>query len=1632
MFKKFKVLLLTLCIALPFAFAGCDDVAGRGTFSTPKNVTVEANGIVRFERVDDDEYYVININGNEVVVFANSTNKYTETYDKDGVSYLEYDVSRMLNLGESYAVKVKACGNNRKSSEFSEAYSYAHRIAMDAPKPKITGTVLTWPQIDNAAYYNIKVVRPTDKLDKDDIETIKKADLATYQYVVNRFDFSSILSDAGEYKFYVNAVSRDTYYIESDYSHKVCYNNILQLEAPVNSRVYNVDGDVHVVTVMDPKANAVKVKVNDWEIVTDIKDSNISIESTNLFDINLSKMFASTAVNFNNIGQFVINVQGLFETQSTKYYLDSEISENLVYNCTKQLSTPTVSYATIEEGTKYIAKWETEYEEYVSSFAVFVATPSGVERTVLSKEYKSMILPNDFISVFVQAIGQGNYASSKLSEHVSQYNNAIEGDFTASIVDNNDNSKMVMEMQSGSCNYYIVEVGNEFFIVENELELAKINSVVETVAITAIKNECVPLRKTMELDYEAVPYYRLKTPSCDSGKGYGFVHRNPYLLTFGAVENAIGYKIYLTQQDKESSAVAIPKLFTTTEVDLTPYIIKGGKYYVQIQAVADKYCNLTSSNKTTFKDLSITYDLVLDKPKFLVDADEEAAPVVRTVDGKRTKYSFNFYGVDSARGYEILVNYSTIYVPYDSKIGTGLYTVDITNYLSAASAYTIMVRAIPDPSDENRAASAYSTFEYILTMQLNEVDGIKVTATGDNGYTLSFNLQPNANSYRIRIVKQNDSNYAAYLAGKKDKNGQVLKNPFEVTGSCDISNYVDQDGEYYIYVTALAGKGSYYVDSKESSEYGVVSKLKSLQTPTNVQYQNNSASEFKVRWQGDEHADYYAMRVTNPKGKIFEYSVHGATEHNINDAITIEGSYIVTIKSMIKANSENASTYISSTSSDEYRIDFNYKNVWDFERYSVFYYGDNYNFIIPEYYEPMYATTTPQDNINQLANLLWYHMLYGTNGDNGLKLYVAHKSGTTVLDAIKDLATASTACGLYDFYVDNDWNTLEDTDTAETYLGYICEKILGLYPEMGVVSGFTIKQDTVNKEIFKIEYTNVLDVKKEGKNLISLPNDYSNDFKYLSQYLRRGENSIFAIDSYPEMEVTTTEQLLMAVQYGRKPVFVGNSTDAETVYNNAKKVLIAIASQNMTDYEKSTAIFDWISYAYNFNDAARNKIGSDGFIQQASLAEYGKKKEFYLEGIFLDLNNINSENFDGEFYLGERNATSESFAKAYTLLCGIEGIKTRKVNGTISYGTPANKVLHSWNKVYLSPLNNGQFNWYNVDITNSDMKYGLRNQSGSYIFDVDNSYAYSSHMFYLVTDAFLSGELDYGPTTSSPLAATINQTSNSILNENMSATTSFNYYANTTFKLTTQDIRNTINDNNSSSNQDLKGNILDLLITNPTTVLTQINACTTKAEVQEVFNRLKTKEDLVKLISDSTIPNRVALIAEVEDSNLISKAELNKILSNNESVDAIKTAIAALDCMAADEVTAFKTQITNKITNFTPANIEYLQMYDDSKSYQYYGANSGNRYSPLQKYLINVVMYAKHKLLTNKEQTASFEFKAAGDYDNTIVSIINEFNSTYKQTTAGGDHVDEENLAIKVKSVYDGINTTYVFVLSFV
>lgn len=201
----------------------------------------------------------------------------------------------------------------------------------------------------------------------------------------------------------------------------------------------------------------------------------------------------------------------------------------------------------------------------------------------------------------------------------------------------------------------------------------------------------------------------------------------------------------------------------------------------------------------------------------------------------------------------------------------------------------------------------------------------------------------------------------------------------------------------------------------------------------------------------------------------------------------------------------------------------------------------------------------------------------------------------------------------------------------------------------------------------------------------------------------------FYIDSVKEtMSVSTSNMLYKAVAWGYKPVFMGSQADnLQQIYDNAKDALSYIVSDEMSEYEKVHAIYDYIIYNVRYDHDCAN--AEDAYVSgNLSLNEKMKYYGYYLEGIFLD-----------KFYKKDMHAVCDGKSKAFVLMCGIEGITAVRISGEAS-SDGKNFGGHAWNKVLLDLNGTGDKEWYFVDTTWGDVG--------------DDSKEFLSHAYFLLSD----------------------------------------------------------------------------------------------------------------------------------------------------------------------------------------------------------------------------------------------------------------------------------------------------------
>lgn len=214
-------------------------------------------------------------------------------------------------------------------------------------------------------------------------------------------------------------------------------------------------------------------------------------------------------------------------------------------------------------------------------------------------------------------------------------------------------------------------------------------------------------------------------------------------------------------------------------------------------------------------------------------------------------------------------------------------------------------------------------------------------------------------------------------------------------------------------------------------------------------------------------------------------------------------------------------------------------------------------------------------------------------------------------------------------------------------------------------------------------------------------------------YLRYSEQSAtrtkLPIDEKTESaKVSNSNELYRAVSCGQKPIFADDNCGIalKKLYDEARDVLTTYVSDDMSDYEKVAAIYDWIVNVVDYDYAAAQLQGADA----------SKYNAFYLEGVFND-----------------HRAVCDGKSKAFALLCGMEGIKAVRVVGYADKNlkdlTPDEQLDrgHAWNKVLIDANDDGVKEWYVIDTTWGDV--AVKNEGAS-----GGVYEYLNYAYFLKTD----------------------------------------------------------------------------------------------------------------------------------------------------------------------------------------------------------------------------------------------------------------------------------------------------------
>ena len=251
------------------------------------------------------------------------------------------------------------------------------------------------------------------------------------------------------------------------------------------------------------------------------------------------------------------------------------------------------------------------------------------------------------------------------------------------------------------------------------------------------------------------------------------------------------------------------------------------------------------------------------------------------------------------------------------------------------------------------------------------------------------------------------------------------------------------------------------------------------------------------------------------------------------------------------------------------------------------------------------------------------------------------------------------------------------------------------------------------------------------------------------------KRTVLPIDDNPVYTdpIKNSQMLYRVIGWGYQPYFDSSaeSQKMKTLYEKIRQVAIDYMTDDMTDYEKTLIIYEWIAQTVDYDYAVADaELDSDNFESMTYNA-------FSLEGVFNDA--------DGEGY---GQAVCDGRAKAFVALCGVEDIKAIRVTGESQTDKSTQRERHAWNKVLIDVNGDGKKEWFMCDTTWSD-----RSSSVDRIERVNKQY-------FLVTDAYIKNTHFADANCYNPACIT-----------------TFDYYANTVVENGNNDFDLYIEDDNS-------------------------------------------------------------------------------------------------------------------------------------------------------------------------------------------------------------------------------------------
>ncbi|MBQ7307212.1 MAG: hypothetical protein IJW82_01650, partial [Clostridia bacterium] len=730
--------------------------------------------------------------------------------------------------------------------------------------------------------------------------------------------------------------------------------------------------------------------------------------------------------------------------------------------------------------------------------------------------------------------------------------------------------------------------------------------------------------------------------------------------------------------------------------------------------------SITVKSKTANPNIELDTEVTTVYKEVYLQLDDPTNIKVTQVDNF-VKVSFD--AVQNALSYTVTVNGTTLF----PALTQTSFDYDIKENYELENTLKFTITANANGFYTQSSAVESSTFRFIQYLKTPVIKSITTNKNGDKVMTLE--------------VTKIDTNIKIYLQDTINLDITIDNPTTSITVL--LTDYLEDNGEYNIQVQSIAYNNNYLKDSEISPIFSYINNVP-FPAPQILDINTGANGAYiTVSWEPVANVENYrlfvndVLYITTPmtqyqvsKAEIQELAEGG---YNFNvQAVGVDGSYT---DSVLGENTyykgydglDKVSGINVANSTNGFTV--SWRAVENAEKYSVFVNNEQFDTTLTSY---EYQTT--QEKPYQII----IKACAENDEDSSYSAKIMHNTTSVTLPSYTTKYVYFN--GWHDFYIENieEFNTIckysfysyksidifVNQDSGITYSNFI-DKYKDAMKDFGTSSlsisyPYTLTTlGGVSGTIFNITLTYLEDTQNPA--LTSTNSAYStfeNQAYYKLETPTRSEtyNDFATEKSLIEVEVSNTNELYIAVEGGAKPVFATNNYEAKECYEEAKEILRNIISDDMTDFEKSLAIYDYINYISVYDSNYANGIMND--------------RRYWLNGPLLGGVGV-----------------CDGLSKLYSLLANLEGLQTKRITGYCLTDSgleklennetilESDKTGHAWNKTFIDADGDGDKEWYNLDIT----------WDGGFLVQGQNNETYEllSHRYFLLSDEQFANHYAY-------------------------------------------------------------------------------------------------------------------------------------------------------------------------------------------------------------------------------------------------------------------------------------------------